>query len=152
MSRKAAILAFAVLMILAVTACQPATPTPASPTPTPTLLDAVYYLDVSSGGNTSYAYIKLYGNGRATSVTISLDPPNTGTALEIYNDIAISWLEYPPPNPAYSGTYTLRIPNISLVLISNMETTYLEGTYAPEAITVTGSDGSPLKCLLLPLP
>ena len=92
---------------------------PCPPTPTPAMIDAVYYNDESEGERTSYAFIKCYGNGRATSVTISLDPPNTGTALEVYNDIAVHWLEYPPPNPAYSGTYTLRAPKMSLVLISN---------------------------------
>ena len=104
------------LGISAVSACQPATPTPLPPTPTPALIDAVYYYDNSEGGRTSFAYIKCYSNGRATHVTISLDPPDTGTALEIYNDIAKHWLEYPPPDPAFSGTYTLRAPEMSLVL------------------------------------
>jgi hypothetical protein len=145
-----------VLLVLltaaAVSACQPATPTPVVPTPTPALIEAVYYHDNSVGGRTSYAYIKCYINGRATHVTILLDPPNTGTALEVYNDIAVHWLDYPPPNPAYSGTYTLRAPDMSLVLISNMDTQYWSGIYSPEGITVTGSDGVAKEYLLLPLP
>lgn len=140
------------LGISAVSACQPATSTPIPPTPTPSLIEAVYYHDNSESGRTSYAYIKCYGNGRATHVTISLDPPDTGTALEIYNDIAVHWLDYPPPDPAYSGTYTLRAPDMSLVLISNMDTQYWSGIYSPEGITVTGSDGVAKKYLLLPLP
>jgi hypothetical protein len=142
----------ALLTAAAVSACQPATPTPNPPTPTPTMIDAVYYHDDSPGGRTSFAYIKCYGNGRATHVTISLDPPNTGTALEVYNDIAVHWLEYPPPNPAYSGTYTLRAPDMSLVLISNMDTQYMSGVYSTEGITVTGSDAVAKEYLLLELP
>ena len=143
---------FIVLALSALAACQPATPTPSVPTPTPALIDAVYYHDNSAGGNTSYAYIKCYGNGRATHVTITLDPPNTGTALEVYNDIAVHWLNYPPPDPAYSGTYTLRASEMSLVLISNTDTQYWSGTYSPEGIAVTGSDGVPVEYTLLPLP
>jgi hypothetical protein len=147
---------FAVLLVLltvaAVSACQPATPTPIVPTPTPALIEAVYYHDNSESGRTSYAYIKCYSNGRATHVTISLDPPNTGTALEVYNDIAVHWLDYPPPDPAYSGTYTLRAPDMSLVLISNMDTQYWSATWAPDGIMVTGSDGVHLQYQLLPLP
>jgi hypothetical protein len=116
------------------------------------MIEAVYYFDNSAGGNTSYSFIKCYINGRATHVTITLDPPNTGTALEVYNDIAVHWLEYPPPNPAYSGTYTLRAPDMSLVLISNMDTQYWSGIYSPGGITVTGSDGVAKDYLLLPLP
>lgn len=141
-----------VLGISTVSACQPATPTPVHPTPTPAMIEAVYYSDESEGERTSYAFIKCYGNGRATHVTISLDPPNTGTALEVYNDIAIHWLDYPPPNPAYSGTYTLRAPELSLVLISNMDTQYWSGIYSPDGITVTGSDGIAKEYLLLELP
>lgn len=140
------------LGITAASACQPATPTPIVPTPTPALIEAVYYFDNSAGGNTSYAFIKCYINGRATHVTITLDPPTTGTALEVYNDIAVHWLEYPPPNPAYSGTYTLRAPDLSLVLISNMDTQYWSGSYSPDGITVTGSDGIAKEYLLLDLP
>jgi hypothetical protein len=140
------------LTVAAVSACQPATPTPLPPTPTPALIEAVYYYDNSDGGRTSYAYIKCYINGRATHVTISLDPPNTGTALEVYNDIAVHWLDYPPPNPAYSGTYTLRAPDMGLVLVSNMDTQYWSGVYSPEGITVTGSDGIAKEYLLLELP
>ena len=140
------------LTAVAISACQPATPTPNPPTPTAALIDAVYYHDNSAGGNTSYAYIKCYGNGRATQVTITLDPPTTGTALEVYNDIAAHWLDYPPPNPAYSGTYTLRAPDMSLVLISTSDTQYWSGTYSPNGITVTGSDGVAKEYLLLTLP
>jgi hypothetical protein len=140
------------LGIMAVSACQPVTPTPVVPTPTPALIEAVYYHDNSAGGRTSYAFIKCYGNGRATHVTISLDPPSTGTALEVYNDIAVHWLDYPPPDPAYSGTYTLRAPDMSLVLISNMDSQYWSGIYSPDGITVTGSDGVAKEYLLLPLP
>ena len=136
----------------AISACQPATPTPVVPTPTPALIEAVYYHDNSDGGRTSYAYIKCYFNGRATHVTISLDPPNTGTALEVYNEIALHWLDYPAPDPAYSGTYTLRAADMSLVLISNMDTQYWSGIYSPEGITVTGSDGIEKEYLLLELP
>ena len=138
--------------VAAVSACQPATPTSVPPTPTPALIEAVYYHDSSEGERTSFAYIKCYGNGRATHVTISLDPPNTGTALEVYNDIAVHWLDYPPPDPAYSGTYTLRAPDMNLVLISNMDTQYWSGIYSPEGITVTGSDGVAEEYLLLELP
>lgn len=140
------------LGVVTVLGCQPATPTPVPPTPTPAMIDAVYYNDASEGGKTSYAYVKCYGNGRATSVTISLDPPNTGTALEVYTDIAMHWLEYPPPNPASSGTYTLRGTEIELVLINVMETSYLVGTYSPESLTVAGSDGVAEEYLRLPLP
>ena len=147
---------FSVILALltagAISACQPATPTPIVPTPTPTMIDAVFYHDNSAGGNTSYVYIKCYGNGRTTNVGITLDPPNTGTPLEVYNDIAVHWLEYPPPNPAYGGTYTLRAPELSLVLISNMDTQYWSGVYSPEGITVTGSDGVAKEYLLLELP
>jgi hypothetical protein len=45
------------------------------------------------------------------------------------------------PDPVYSGTYTLRSVDMSLVLISNMDTQYWCGIYRPEEITVTGSDG-----------
>jgi hypothetical protein len=85
-------------------------------------------------------------------VTISLDPPNTGTPLEVYNDIAVHWLEYPPPNPASSGTYTLRGAEIELVLINVLVTSYLVGPYSPEGFTVTGSDGVAKEYLLLELP
>jgi hypothetical protein len=146
------LISLSILVAAVLPACQPATPTPAHPTPTPALIDAVYYHDDSTGGNTSYAYIKCYGNGRATHVTISLDPPNTGTALEVYNDIAVHWLDYPPPDPAFSGTYTLRAPDMSLVLISNWDTQYWSGIYSPDGITVTGSDGVAKEYLLLPLP
>jgi hypothetical protein len=143
---------FILIALAALPACQPATPTSVPPTPTPALIEAVYYHDSSEGERTSYAYIKCYGNGRATHVTISLDPPNTGTALEVYNDIAVHWLDYPPPDPAYSGTYTLRAPDMNLVLISNMDTQYWSGIYSPEGITVTGSDGVATEYLLLELP
>jgi len=154
MDHKPAVIAALLVLLTAATvsACQPATPTPVLPTPTPTVIDSVYYQDNSAGGKTSYAYIKFYGNGRATHVTISLDPPATGTTIEVYNDIAITWLDYPPPNPAYSSTYTLRGNELSLVLINNLETRNLGGSYAPDRITVTGSDGVPVEYLLLPLP
>jgi hypothetical protein len=153
MTRQSAAMAvlFILLALAALPACQPATPTPIVPTPTPAMIEAVYYFDNSAGGNTSYSFIKCYINGRATHVTITLDPPNTGTALEVYNDIAVHWLEYPPPNPAYSGTYTLRAPDMSLVLISNMDTQYWSGIYSPDGITVTGSDGVAKEYLLLEL-
>ena len=140
------------LGISAVSACQPATPTPASATPTPTMFEAVYYRDNSAGGNTSYDYIKFYGNGRATQVGISPTGSDAGTAVEVYNNIAVTWLEFPPPNPAYGGTYTLRGADLSLVLINNLDTKYMSGTYAPDRITVTGSDGVAKEYLLLPLP
>jgi hypothetical protein len=143
---------FLLVGIIALAACQPATPTPIPPTPTPTLVEAVYYRDNSADGKIAYAYFKFYGNGRATQVGISLEPPATGTAVEVYNTIAISWLEFPPPNPAYGGTYTLRGSELSLVLINNLDTKYMSGTYAPGNITVAGSDGISLEYLLLPLP
>lgn len=154
MTRKSGVISviLALLTAAAVSACQPATPTPVIPTPTPAMIEAVYYYDNSAGGNTSFSFIKCYINGRATHVTITLDPPNTGTPLEVYNDIAIHWLEYPPPNPAYSGTYTLRASNMSLVLISNMDTQYWSGVYSPAGFTVTGSDGVAKEYLLLPSP
>ena len=154
MTRQSAVMTvlFILIALAALPACQPATPTSVPPTPTPALIEAVYYHDSSEGERTSYAYIKCYGNGRATHVTISLDPPNTGTALEVYNDIAVHWLDYPPPDPAYSGTYTLRAPDMNLVLISNMDTQYWSGNYSPEGITVTGSDGVAKEYLLLELP
>ena len=154
MTRQSAVMAvlFILMALAALPACQPATPTPIVPTPTPAMIDAVYYNDASEGEKTTYAYIKCYGNGRATSVTISLDPPNTGTPLEVYNDIALHWLDYPPPNPAASGTYTLRGVEIELVLINVMDTSYLAGPYSPEGITVTGSDGVATEYLLLELP
>jgi hypothetical protein len=154
MTRKPVGIIVPVVLFLtaAASACQPATPTPVAPTPTPAMIEAVYYFDNSAGGNTSYSFIKCYINGRATHVTITLDPPNTGTALEVYNDIAVHWLEYPAPDPAFSGTYTLRAPDMSLVLISNWDTQYWSGIYSPEGITVTGSDGVAKEYLLLPIP
>ena len=154
MTRQSAVMTvlFILMALAALPACQPTTPTSVPPTPTPALIEAVYYHDSSEGERTSYAYIKCYGNGRATHVTISLDPPNTGTALEVYNDIAVHWLDYPPPDPAYSGTYTLRAPDMNLVLISNMDTQYWSGIYSPEGITVTGTDGVATEYLLLELP
>jgi len=154
MTQKTAVITvlLVLLTVAAISACQPATATPVVPTPTPALIEAVYYHDNSAGGRTSYNFIKCYINGRATHVTISLDPPSTGTALEVYNDIAVHWLDYPPPDPAYSGTYTLRAPDMSLVLISNMDTQYWGGIYSPEGIIVTGSDGITKEYLLLPLP
>ena len=152
MTLKPCALIVLLLLVTTVSACQPAAPTPVHPTSTPALIQVVFYYDNSSGGKTSYSYIKCYPNGRATHVTITLDPPNTGTALEVYNNIAKTWLEYPPPSPAYDGTYTLRGSEMSLVLISNTDTQYWSGIFASDGILVTRGDGVHLQYHNLPVP
>jgi len=146
------ILPAALLLLLTALACQPATPTPVHPTSTPALIDAVFYYDNSSAGKTSYAYIKCFHNGRATQVTITLTPPQTGSALEVYNNIARTWLEYPPPSPAYDGTYTLRGSEMSFVLINSNDTQYWNAIWTPQGILVTRSDGVRWQYRLLAVP
>jgi hypothetical protein len=108
--------------------------------PLPILLDTTFYLNTSTGKQTGYAYLKFYPDLTVSYVEIRLDPPQTGSAREVYDTIAEPRLQPLSPPPSSSGFYIISGDQIKIIFPGGYPFTESVGKYTKNKITVQGSE------------
>lgn len=117
----------------------------------PTYIQALYYRDVSTDTQSGYDFIQFYENGFFTYCNVE---PDTITSLEVtYTDICEKFLVLTPGAtgvPGEAGNYVIVGDLLTLNYPSVDEYQRLTGSYSPEELVITGSDGSTWTYQLYP--